>query len=602
MSKKGLIFGVLTLVLVMVFVSFAVAADENASEDNVDRAYLCLESQIEGKTLSLKEATFSALAIGSKSGVADRIELERDSNSCWPKGACKIKETAQVALAYNRMGRDTAQIKDWLLKKRGTASELKWLLEIDITNKVPAGCTIKDGTVENKIRILENSRIQGSPGTCFSIDTSGYMLRINANCLNREFEISCDQDFISSILYQKSSGGTLFILPETHSAASLGTTKEKVNGECLKTESGCDYEGSLWAVFALQKMGEDISKFTPYLLALADDNERYFPSTFLYILFGGEDQYNKIVQLQKQGKFWEIAGTRDGRYYDTSLAMLAIAGGGSSEIEATKEYLFGIQTKEGCWNNNNIRDTAFLLYAGWPKAVSGFGGASSPAPCEPTFSCENAFDCTQAGGTIEFNYDCPYAGTSCCSIALQKASCEQKQGLLCSPGTECSGRTESSADGSCCIDGACLESEGLGGDTCTPAGGICSSECKSGESESAESCPLGGEKCCIAEEGTGWLIWIVILLFLIALTVLAIIFREKLKLWWFKFRESVASRGKKQPVALPQPALRPGMQFAPSRPMMPRGPIMPLREPFKPLAKDREMEEAMRKLKEMSKK
>ena len=428
------------------------------------------------------------------------------------------------------------------------------------------------------------------------------MLRINANCLDKEFEISCDQDFISSVLYQKSSGGTLFILPETHSAASLGTTKEKINGKCFKSENVCDYEGSLWAAFALQKMGEDISKFTPYLLASADDNERYFPSAFLYILFGGEDQYNQIVQMQKQGKFWEIAGTKDGRYYDTSLAMLALAESGGVEIDATKEYLLGIQTKEGCWNNNNIRDSAFLLYAGWPKAGASFGNVNSPPSCEPTFSCENAFGCTQAGGTIELNYYCSYAGTSCCSIALLKMSCAQKQGMLCPSGTDCSGgRTELASEGPCCIDGACIATQGAGEDTCTPAGGMCSTVCGSGETESAESCLLSGERCCIAAGGTSWTFWIVILVILIILVALGIVFREKVKFWWFRLSESIAARFAKKPAV--QMTGRPNMQVTPSRPMMAQRPFMQPRAPIRPAAtKDREMEEAMRKLREMSKK
>ncbi|HLF53753.1 MAG TPA: hypothetical protein VI544_01100, partial [Candidatus Nanoarchaeia archaeon] len=205
MNKKGLIMIGLALIFMFSLTSFAFAANET----NVDNAYSCLESQIQDKELSLKEATFSLLAIGSKGNLAERVESEKDPNSCWPKGACTIKESAQVALAYNRIGKDTSAVKGWLMSKTGTAGELRWLLEIDITNKLAASCTINDGVKENKIKILENSKIQGTPGSCLSIDSGGYMLRINTNCLDNEFEISCDQDFISSILYQKTSGGTL---------------------------------------------------------------------------------------------------------------------------------------------------------------------------------------------------------------------------------------------------------------------------------------------------------------------------------------------------------------------------------------------------------
>jgi competence protein ComGC len=597
MDKRGLIILSFAVILTLFLCNFAKAA-ENVSTDNVNNAYKCLEDQIKNKTLSLKEAVFSALALGSKGNIVSRIESDRDANSCWPKGACKMKESAQVALAYNRMGKDSAAIKKWILSKNASATELKWLLEIDITNKAAASCTIKEGGRTSTIRVLENSRLQGSPGSCFSIDSEGFMLRINNNCLGRQFEISCDQDFVTSVLYQRTSGGTLFILPETHSAASLGSTREEVNGKCFRTGSTCDYEGTLWAALALKKIGEDVSDYMPYLLALADDNNRYFPSTFLYILVGGDDQYNLIVQEQKQSKFWEMTGTVDGRYYDTSLAMLALGDKGGAEIDATKSYLLSIQTNDGCWNSNNIRDTGFLLYSGWPRGAASAGEISPSTPCEPTFSCENAFECTSAGGTIEYNYECPNIGQSCCSIKLQLPSCAEKQGLLCPYGTECSGRSELASDGACCLGGSCTEIQ-VSEDTCTPIGGICKTVCGDNEEESAESCLITGDKCCIEKAGTSIWVWIILLLILIAIVVLGIIYRDKVKIWWFKIKE----RFKKKPV---QPSAQAGqrsaMPYAPTRPMMqPRAPIMQ-RPVIRPYPKDKEMEEALRKLREMSKK
>lgn len=598
MNKRGLIILGFAVAFVLLFSSFALAAENDSAADN---AYKCLESQIKNKTLSLKEAVFSTLALGSKSGLVDRIEADKDASSCWPKSACKIKETAQVALAYNRIGKDTSEIRKWLSSKNFTAPELKWLLQIDITNKVAASCTIKDGQKTTTIKVLEDSKLQGSAGSCFTLDNDGYMLKINSNCLKNTFEISCDQDFVTSVLYQRTTGGTLFVLPETHSAASLGSTKEKVSGDCFRTESTCDYEGTLWAALALQKMGTDVSRYIPYLLALSGDNSRYFPSSFLYILVGGDDQYNQIIQNQKQGKFWEIAGTRDGRYYDTSLALLSLGENGGAEVDAAKSYLLEIQTKDGCWNNNNIRDTAFLLYAGWSRAAAGFGSISSPPSCEPQFSCENSFDCTQGGGIIEYSYECPTFGQSCCSIKIAEPSCSEKKGLLCPYGTECAGRSESSSDGPCCLDGACTEVPAGTEDTCTPAGGTCRAACESGEEQSyLETCSLAGDVCCISSGTSAWF-WIILLLILIVIVVLAIVFREKVKIWWFKMK----SKFKKKPVAQPVPQQRPGAPFAPlTRPMMPqtRTMIVPQRPQIRPYPKDKEMEEALRRLREMSKK
>ncbi len=602
MNKRCVLVLSFAAIFILFLSSFALSADnETASSDSIANAYSCLDKQIsERGNLSLKEATFAALALGAKGNIASRIDAEKDTNAaCWPRGACKAKETAQVALAYNRMGKDASAIKNWLLYKNVTTPELKWLLEIDIANKVAANCTINDGQRDNKIKILEDMRIQGSLGSCLSLNEGGFMLKINQNCIRNSFKITCDEDFFSSIVYQKNTGGTLYILPDTQSAAGYGSTEAKVNGECLKSDSVCDYEGTLWGALALKKLGEDVSRFLPYLLAMADENGRYFPSAFLYILVGGDDQYNLVIQQQKQGKFWEMIGTRDGRYYDTSLALLSLGDRGGAEVDATRAYLTGIQTKEGCWNSNNVRDTAFLLYSGWPKGAVSAGQISSPPDCEPTFSCENSFDCTQASGTAQNNYACPNVGEICCSVKVQQQTCEQKAGLLCPSGTQCDGRVESASDGVCCFGGSCIATT-AGEDTCTPAGGACKSVCEGKETESVETCSTTGEVCCIAAGSSLWG-WIIVLLVLIILIILAIVYREKVKIWWFKFREWIGTKFGKKP-AQPAPGQRPMAPFAPSaRPMM--QPMMrPRPMPLRPVAKDKEMEEALRKLREMSKK
>ena len=597
MNKKGLIVLIFSVAFVLFLASFAFAA-ENTTTNSIDDAYKCLRNQTSGKTLSLKEAVFTTLALGGQENF-NKVEALKDTNSCWPKGACTLKETAQALLAYRGVGQNTDAIKNWILTKNTTTNELKWLLQIDISNKVRSVCTIKDGRTPgttSTITILGNSQIQGTPGSCFTLDQGNYMLRVNPSCLRNEFEISCDQDFVTSILYQKATGGTLFILPEAHSAASLGSTKEKINGECLRTGTGglCDYEGTLWGALVLQKVEVDISRFTPYLLALADDNNRYFPSAFLYALVGGDDQYDLIIQQQKQGKFWEITGAKDGRYYDTSLAMLSLAD--RTEIDSTKEYLLSIQTKDGCWNNNNIRDTAFILYSGWPRNVASTGAASS-SPCEaPSYSCENLIACTNAGGTT-VDLECPNALQFCCTVAVREETCSEKEGLLCSSGQDCTGGTfGASADGPCCIGGTCEDVQ-QAEDTCTPNGGTCKATCNSDEESSVETCSIGGETCCVVIGGGSG--WIIILIILIVLAAIGIIFRNKLKMWWYK----IAEKFRKKPEAQATRPMSPGQQSGSYPRQMtqqrPMNQAMPARQ-IRPVAKDKEMEEALKKLRDMA--
>src|SRR3990167_6451713 len=71
--------------------------DENSA---VNKAYQCLESQIANKSnFALQEAIFGVLALGSKNNLVSIIQNNKQATeACWPKGGCKIKESAQVAL------------------------------------------------------------------------------------------------------------------------------------------------------------------------------------------------------------------------------------------------------------------------------------------------------------------------------------------------------------------------------------------------------------------------------------------------------------------------------------------------------------------------
>ena len=622
--KKGRLFAEILISAVVILLisvtAFAVNETGNTSLPGVvpsgdlgsiDKSYQCLDSQVKNKTsstLSLQEAIFATLALGGKTNLQDRIDADKStSDSCWPKSGCTIKETAQVGLAYNRISKNNDNVLKWLLTKNSTSPDLNWYLEMDITNHVPAECKLKYDNSERTINILDNMQISGNPGSCFIISSSGYWLLFRESCYGKEIQISCNQDFITALLYEKKvGGGTTYVLPETHSAVALGTTNEKVSVQCFKNGGSCDYEGTLWATLTLYKSGKNVDQFIPYLIALADDYQKYFPSAFLYSLIGAEDQYSNIVQNQKQGRFWKMIGTPYNEFYDTSLAMLGLAKSSSNELESAKNYLLSIRTSSGCWNNNNIRDTAFLLYAGWPKAVAGGGGGSGSSLCEEIQgqSCEISSDCLGAGGTIRGNFACS-GFNQCCSIKVQQQSCSAQNGQICSTTKECDGRTVPSSEGTCCLD-VCVDKQSQ--NTCEVAGGICRSSCADNEEENnAETCNGGSNLCCVEKTSSsgGLSAWIIILIILIILVVLAIIFRHKLKIWWFTFK----GKAKVSPVVRPgvppvgttfrapqQPPYRPMASGYPTRAAPVRAPV---RKPAS--VKDKEMEETLKKLREMSK-
>lgn len=584
----------------------------SAPSDNVDKAYQCLSDLIDEKDegdLSLQEAVFSTLALGSKSKLKSVIE-NAEENDCWPSGDCTIKETAQVLLAYDRIHSNTQDVEEWLLDKTETAAELAWYLQIDISNHLSSSCTLSYDNSDYTINIGEDMKIvEGSAGSCLSRSSSGFWLRVNNDCIEKTFRTSCDQDFITNLLYQRQGSSTVYVSSETHSQAALGTTEEKINSKCLRIGATCDYEGTLWAALALDRTDNEIKAYLPYLLALSPENQRFFPNTFLYLLTQGNDQYSEIIQAQQQGKYWQAPNTPYNRFYDTSLAMLSLQGTSSQELANAKNYLLGIQTPEGCWNNNNIRDTGFILYSGWSRSVSTGGTGTGQESCISLghYCTSGPIACADAGGVTFPGLDCELSLNVCCSVPSVPPSCSAQNGLICDASQTCTGTTVSSIEGSCCL-GSCQELPQA--NDCEVAGGGCFNSCLDNEEQITESCGSGLDLlCCKAKQdagGTGGSVWVWIILFviLIALVILGIIYRRKLQLMFFKLRNK--RRGSGRPAAGPgrRPPYPPYGPSAMRRPMplgtRPSPRTVPLRQTSSGSKTDKELEETLRKLKEMS--
>jgi len=606
------------LVFVVLMAGFVLAANETNSSSNstgvsvntnddlsgIEKGYQCLKEEIDGKSsLSLQESVFSVLALGSNNKAISKIESEEKSNNdCWPKAGCKVKETSQVLLAYNRIGRDTKDIKDWISDRKINAGDLTWYLEIDIQSHEASSCKIKYDGSEKTITINNDLTLSGSGGSCLSVAAGGYWLKVNNNCLEKEFEISCQDDFITTLIYQKGNAGTLFVSDDTHSSSGLGTTTEEVNSKCLTAGSGnqCSYEDTLWGAVALEKAGEDINSLIPYLTALSENNKKFFPSAFLYILKGSEDSYNEISQSQKNNKYWEVVGSVGNRFYDTSLGMLALAGTSSTEFSNAQNYLLDIQQDSGCWDNNNIASTAFVLYSGWAKSVTGAGsGGGTSANCESAGNyCESSFSCLESGGLVLNSFDCTNFREVCCSVDVKEQSCTEKAGVLCASNQVCSGRTTSSIDGSCCLD-SCVNKQVES--TCEISGGSCRKSCFGNEEvDSAETCAFSGDSCCVTSSNPGnkgisiW-VWI-ILIILIILVALGIWKRNKIRLWMHRRKGNVSSAPVQQNRGPPRGG-QPG-RFLMRRPAFAQ-PSM--RSPVRKSAGDAEFEETMRKLREIGK-
>lgn len=586
MKKEGIAVIVILLVIFSVSLTSFVIAQEN---EKIEKAYDCLEEKVEDKcdSLSVEEQAFTVLAAGKcKSELQDKSK----DDECWPLAGCRLRDTSLAILALDRVGKDTEDAANWLLEQKKIPTDLLWYLEIDADGQT--NCKITYDDTERTITIGEDKKINKGAGGCLSLAQDNYWLKIKDTCYETNFTVSCDKDFITTLLYKKKASSTIYVSSETESAPAEGSTKNRVNAFCFGTS--CNYEGSLWATLALVKTDHDVSEFLPYLIAMEDENEKYFPSAFLYIITDYDEYFTKIINQQKND-YWKISSSPYHHYYDTALALLALYGLDAEPASSAKAYLLEVQGDNGCWRDN-IRDTAFILYAAFPKSISVNGEIDY---CDDyDYYCVSSLECDEANVLDEFYC---YGGDICCKIKPEEKTCDEKGGIICEADQKCTGATVPAYDTSKCCLGSCekIPEE----QECEKQGYTCKYYCDEDEEAKEYGCGTG-EVCCgyAPQKRSYWWIWLLVIL--IILVVLGIIFRNKLRMLIFKFRgrrgpapAAVAARPRfppPPPGAVPR--ARPRM-IIPRRPAPARpGPIR------RAISKtDKELEETLKKLKEMSK-
>lgn len=604
-KKREALFLVIASTLFIVLLSNFILAATNSTNtttptNSFDKSYSCLNNLVNSKIssgLTSEELSFSLLALSYDSNMQSKLKSKLTEQSkdgkCWPKAGCTLKDTSLALLAYNYIGADTSEIESWLLNQTQSPTDLVWYLQIDSDSREKAECTIKYDSTEKKVILNEDKTITGTLGGCLTSAYGGIWLEVSTNCYGKEFEISCNKDFITNTIYKKKNSQTIFVSGLTNSAAIGGKTTEKVESSCFKQAGACNYEGSLWASMALQKTGNEIRKFLPYLLTLSSDNKRFIPSAFLYVLTTGFDEYfTELINEQNKEGYWQFSDTSR-RYYDTALSILMLG----NSIEATqkaKDYL--LQTKvqgEGCYNNN-VRDTAFIVYASSPKPASTVSTIKSCG--SSNYFCITRSQCDEVNGSLLEDYSC-LGVNICCDKKYTDKSCSERSGKICLSTQECSGDWASGLTG-CCLNGDCIEKQEV--NECEQQGSDykCMISCDDTQQSENYNCPEQGICCSpkIIETPSYWWIWLLVIL--IILLILAFLFRNQLKLWWFKYQ----SKFSKSPV---QQQTRPSFppSSMPPQAGMPRRIIPPtnLRPVQRPFPKDRELDETLRKLKDLSK-
>ncbi len=604
MKKRVFLFGVLiifTLILSLMITADLNVSDSSGNQSKVDKAYNCLEAKVKNKcsSLSSEEKIFSLLAIGE---CKDEVLADSKDNECWPKSSCNLKTTAQAILALDKVNVNTEKAETWLLSQNATPQEIDWYLEIESPEQ--AKCTITYSGSPYQITIGLDKRINSNAGSCLSLAQENYWLKISSVCYDEEFEISCDKQFLTTLLFKKKTSSTIHVLEKTSSASAGGATSEKVDSSCFAKGGLCDYEASLWATLVLNFKEYDVSPYLPYLITMTE--AKYLPESFLYFLTEYPDFRNTLLLKQKSSKWWMESNDK---FYDTALALYPFQYEEIQEKTNSINWLLDVQDKEGCWEGN-IRNTAFILYSIWPRDFS-IDYSDEGVDCEDAgYYCMSSISCQNAGGNELEDYTGCFGANICCNKEKLLETCEEINGEICnSAQTICSGGNLAEASDlksgeTCCVEGVCEEPKEKS--ECELNDGNCRAYgCNDNEEESSYSCD-SEDVCCIKKtiaERKNYL-WVWLLLILIVLAVLGIIFKDKLRPFWFKIKSKF---GKSKPGSIGgRPGFPPASSGYPQMRGVPRRILPPeQRQPVRkisPQSKSRsEVNDVLKKLKEMSK-
>jgi hypothetical protein len=581
--KKRVLF---VIFITLLFSISFIAAQENATDTSINQinnAYDCLKSKVVGKcdSLSIEDKIFSLLAIGE---CQSEVMADSLSKEAWPKTNPKLKTTAQAILALDKTTIDTTQAEEWLISRTTSPEDVVWYLQIESSEETI--CKITDSGGDYKLTLREDKTLSSDAGICLDLTSDEFWLKVSPGCFDEEFEISCDKDFQTSLVFQRKTSSILHVSSQTNPASANGITTEKIKSSCFMESGGeCDYEGSLWAALILDYKGHDISDYMPYLLTMAEENPKYLPESFLYLLTAQDDYKNTLRLRQKAGKYWEETGDK---FYDTAVALFSISDEPIEKIN-TMNWLLEIQGNDGCFPTT-VRNNAFLLASIWPRSVD-----PTVRDCVGSgYYCGSEASCEQEDLLLDYECTGVYV---CCRNPPEIKSCSEQLGDICTSEEQCVGGTTTDASDlspfeTCCIGGRCEIPTPLS--DCEKNFGECVISCGTGEIQADYDCTDFGDICCVVGEEKASLWWIWVLIILIILVVLGIIFRKRVRTFFRK--------GPK-PFLAPRPRPRPGMPPGIARRPLQRRIIPPQKRPPvpRPAKKPGELSDVLKRLKEISK-
>jgi len=507
--------------------------------------------------IALQEA---GLSFNAEQG-ANWLLTQQDSLGCFPKGDCKVKETAFAAYALDITNKDSSKAVDWLLNTAQTPTPTvgRWWLQIATTTAGSCLLTYQEANVTFTENItIENNRI----ANCNNNPWFDLRSCIPNNPLARnpslEFNVDCSSlpgSPIISLIYN--SGASYYILQEDHKSSALIDVDSGCWG--ITKRANCDYETSLYATYALNKIG-----VLPGSIIWLRDN--YQPSISLHnsilaLTTGKQNYINALVQLQ------EADGSWNKNVYQTSFSTLALKGSQQSEqLAKAIGFLKSQQREDGSWNNDVV-DTSLALLSGFTEERVACGDGfcdkgeevSCPQDCQAPAEgqLEVCFNSVDDDGDAYIDCDDP--------DCVGDIACEEVE--ICSDGIDNDFDTLIDCDDSDCIRNlACEKTEVCNDGLDNDDDGL--ADCDDLDCEFYESCPLQKEKTS--------LLWLWILLILLVMAGVLFYFYKKDPETFKRNIKKPFTKGFWNNLFKKKPPIRPQPQYSyPQRPYQPQQPVYP---------------------------
>src|SRR3989344_3502014 len=511
---RGGMLVVLVLVIFTIINSSFVYAELNDTEDlsqpsvlnnqpaggfDASKSYNWLYEKVSNASFDTDKRALSDIALiqGNFPNVAGLLEALRDKedavNGCWPRGGCKVKDSALATLALTLAGQEVSKETDWLKKARvpGLSGGEWWIVVKANSNGT---CQFSYANNNSKTFKIEGDKVKLPSGGF----TSGqYHINLNElssslrNSLQPQINIACDSTLASPIMtliYKPTTPVNTFFIQRSDPGSNV---QFKVANACFGTQvpaSSCNYESTAYATWALVEAGavttdsslslENIGTHI-YLesQALNKKNDPIALGLLNRILIRSSSAapsfISDLVKLQRSSD-----GSWNGDVIATAIADFGLIGSDQSEaISRATNYLTTKVSTDGSWNGN-IEETSWALIAlhGGTLNRNIIGGGNVAVGNNEV--CGNGFDDDSDG-----------------AIDCSESECVSEAGCICADGIQDGDETGVDCGGSC--QTICFEEE---------------PQEEQPTEETLEEEPFPEDEIIEEEGGSLWWLWLLIIL------------------------------------------------------------------------------------------